>query len=215
MTVLLIASNIIAFFYELSMGTRLEQFIFEFGVVPSVIQHTARFPVAVAADLARSILFSMFLHAGWFHLISNMWYLWIFGDNVEDRMGHVRFLLFYLLSGTLASLTHIAFNPASNLPSIGASGAVAGVLGAYLVTYPFARVLTVVPMLFLWPIVELPALLVLGMWFIVQLLNGSAAIATTEQTVGGIAWFAHIGGFLAGIVLLSFFKKRRVALSHF
>ena len=149
----------------------------------------------------------MFLHAGWFHLIGNMWFLWIFGDNVEDRLGHFRFLVFYLICGALASLAHILFNLNSVIPSVGASGAVAGVLGAYLVTYPFARVLTLIPLFFLWPVVELPAILVLGFWFLVQLLNGTAPVAVASETAGGVAWWAHIGGFLAGIVLLLILAK--------
>ncbi len=151
----------------------------------------------------------MFLHAGWLHLLGNMWYLWIFGDNVEDRMGRIGFLAFYLLCGASASLIHIVFNLNSRIPSVGASGAIAGVLGAYLLSYPFARVLTLVPFLIIWPVVELPALIVLGSWFLIQLLNGWAAIAVSTQTTGGVAWWAHIGGFVTGLVLLRVFAQRR------
>jgi membrane associated rhomboid family serine protease len=136
-----------------------------------------------------------------------MWYLWIFGDNVEDRMGHFRFLVFYLLCGLLAGGAHLLFNLESSIPSIGASGAVAGVLGAYLLSYPFARVATIIPLFLLWPIVELPAVLVLGVWFLVQLSSGFAALSVAAQAAGGIAWWAHIGGFLSGMLLIGIFAR--------
>jgi len=130
-----------------------------------------------------------------------MWWLWIFGDNIEDRLGHVRYFVFYLLCGILAGVVHTAFNLASPLPAVGASGAVAGVLGAYLVLFPHARIQTLVPFFFYYEIIELPALIVLGFWFLAQFLNGTATITVTSA-VGGVAWWAHIGGFLAGIALL-------------
>jgi len=185
----LILVNALAFFWELSLGSRLESVIFELGVVPA--QGFRLFPY----------FSSMFLHGGWFHLISNMWWLWIFGDNVEDRLGHLRFLFFYVLSGLLAGVAHTAFNLHSALPAVGASGAVAGVLGAYLVIFPHARIQTLVPFFLYYEIVELPAMVVLSFWFFAQFLNGTAAIAITSAT-GGVAWWAHIGGFLAGIALL-------------
>ncbi|HXK62391.1 MAG TPA: rhomboid family intramembrane serine protease [Acidobacteriota bacterium] len=209
-TLLIIIVNIAAFVYQLTLPPQeLKQLVGLYGVVPARLLSTAEYPVQILRITATSLVVSMFLHGGWFHLIGNMWYLWIFGDNVEDRMGHFRFLLFYLLCGFAASFVHILFNLNSPIPSIGASGAIAGVLGAYFVSYPFARVLTLVPFFFIWPVVELPALIVLGSWFFVQLLNGSAAVIAAAQTTGGVAWWAHIGGFLAGMILLGVFAQKR------
>lgn len=190
-TVGLIAVNVLAFLWELSLGAQLEKALFELGVVPS--EGIRLFPY----------FSSMFLHGGWFHLISNMWWLWIFGDNIEDRLGHARYLLFYLISGIAAGIVHTAFNLSSTLPAVGASGAVAGVLGAYLVLFPHARIHTLVPFFLYYEVVELPALIVLGFWFLAQFLSGTAAIAVTTST-GGVAWWAHIGGFIAGIAFLFF-----------
>lgn len=189
-TVGLMVVNFLAFFWELSLGERLQEVIFELGVVP------ARPHPRISTYFS-----SMFLHGGWFHILSNMWWLWIFGDNIEDRLGHFRFLLFYLASGVLAGIAHTAFNLNSKLPAVGASGAVAGVLGAYLILFPHARIKTLVPFFLTYEIVELPALVVLGFWFLTQFLNGTAAIAMTSAA-GGVAWWAHIGGFVAGIALL-------------
>jgi membrane associated rhomboid family serine protease len=207
-TMAIIFVNALVFVYELSLPSGdLDSFFFINGVVPAKLRHLGEAPAAVLGNVSRSVFWSMFLHGGWLHLIGNMWYLWIFGDNVEDRMGHLRFLVFYLLCGTLASGAHILFNLDSEIPSIGASGAVAGVLGAYLVSYPFARVLTVIPLFFLWPILELPALLVLGSWFILQLLEGMAAASLASTTTAAVAWWAHIGGFMAGIALIEVFAQ--------
>ncbi len=204
----LILANAVTFLYELSLSPEdLRALIDTSGVTPTRLSMTGQGPVENAGVFVASSLSGMFLHGGWFHLIGNMWYLWIFGDNVEDRIGHLRFLIFYLLCGALASLSHILFNLGSSVPSVGASGAVAGVLGAYLIRYPFARVLTLVPLFLIWPVVELPAVLVLGFWFLVQLLNGTASVAVASETAGGIAWWAHIRGFLAGIVLIMMLAK--------
>ena len=202
-TVTIIAANLAVFFYELTLSpSHLEGFVQLYGVIPARLQSIHSHPLETLGGITTSIFTSMFLHAGWLHLLGNLWYLWIFGDNVEDRMGHFRFLVFYLLCGLAAGLLHVGFNASSVVPSVGASGAIAGVLGAYLVSYPMARILTLIPFFFFWPIVELPALLVLGAWFLIQLLSGTAAIATASSTTGGVAWWAHIGGFLAGIVLI-------------
>jgi membrane associated rhomboid family serine protease len=149
----------------------------------------------------------MFLHGGWLHLIGNMWYLWIFGDNVEDRLGHSRFLLFYLLVGLGAGLIHTGINYYVEIPSVGASGAIAGVLGAYLLLYPLARVLTLIPLFFFWQIIEIPAVIVLGLWFFMQFLSGANALAVADRTSGGVAWWAHIGGFVLGMILLAVFRR--------
>jgi membrane associated rhomboid family serine protease len=204
---LLIGANVLAFVVETSLGPAgLERFVHYFGVVP------ARFLHAFGVHEVLTIFTSMFLHGGWFHLISNMWALYLFGDNVEDRMGHGRYLLFYLLTGAVASLTHILFNPGSPIPTVGASGAISGVLGAYLVLFPTARVVTLVPLWFFFPwFVEIPALIYLGMWFISQLFNGLFALAAPGVigTYGGVAWWAHVGGFVAGLLLVKVFERRR------
>jgi membrane associated rhomboid family serine protease len=138
-----------------------------------------------------------------------MWYLWIFGDNVEDRVGHLKFLFFYLLCGLGAGVVHTVLNAETSIPSVGASGAIAGVLGAYLVSYPFARVLTLVPIFIFIQIIEIPALIVLGMWFLLQFFYGTAALAvTTTEDAGGVAWWAHVGGFVIGMILIGLFPRR-------
>jgi len=209
-TLLLILMNVGVFIFQLTLTEpALEQFVVAYGVVPARLQLAAEHPVQVVNLTVVSMFTSMFLHAGWLHLLGNMWFLWIFGDNVEDRMGRIGFLAFYLLCGLAAGMVHILFNLDSRVPSVGASGAIAGVLGAYLLSYPFARVLTLVPFLIIWPVIELPALLVLGSWFLIQLLNGWAAITAASQTTGGVAWWAHIGGFLSGMILLRVFAQRR------
>jgi len=209
MTVTLIIANIAAFGYELSLPWEvLDDLIGTFGVVPAKLQLVGHNPVGVIGEMAGSLVTSTLLHAGLIHLLGNMWYLWIFGDKVEDRMGPIRFLLFYLSCGIVAGVTHIAFNLTSPTPTIGASGAVAGILGAYLVSYPFARILTLLPFFIIWPVVELPAILILGFWFIVQLFNGTAVVTSTSNMVGGVAWWAHIGGFISGILFLRVFATR-------
>src|SRR6059036_57011 len=174
-TVLLIVSNVVVFFYELSLGRALEPFIERFGVTPAAV---FAWPQSDEPFLAVVVPFftSMFLHGGWLHLLGNMWYLWIFGDNVEDRLGHLTFLIFYLLSGLGAGIVHTVFNPDTVVPSVGASGAIAGVLGGYLVSYPFARVLTLVPIFIFVQIIEIPALIVLGLWFVMQFFYGTASL---------------------------------------
>lgn len=164
-------------------------------------------PINVATAFV-PILTSMFMHAGWLHLIFNMWALFIFGDNIEDYLGHFRYLLFYLGTGVVASLVHYVFNLNSAIPSVGASGAIAGVMGAYFILYPSARVLTFVPLFFIF-FLWLPAWVVLGFWFIGQFLSGAAtAISVSQQTTGGIAVWAHVGGFLAGVTIIKMFPSR-------
>lgn len=209
-TVTLIVVNAVIFIYEVTLPERyLNQFIFQFGMVPARFLDLSEGPIALARNSTMPFFTSMFLHAGWMHLIGNMWYLWIFGDNVEDRLGHGRYLFFYLTCGILAGWTHLIFNLNSEMPSVGASGAIAGVLGAYLVTFPRARILTLLPIFVFWQIIELPAVLVLGVWFLMQLLSGTAAIAMSTQTAGGVAWWAHAGGFLSGMVLMKALQPRR------
>jgi membrane associated rhomboid family serine protease len=199
-TICLIGLNTLVFLYEVMLpaGAR-DQFILQGALVPYEL--TRQFGLPVVGDL----LTSMFLHGGWLHFLSNMLYLWIFGDNVEDRMGRLPYLLFYLLAGVAASLAQVAMDPVSEIPSIGASGAIAGVLGAYLVMFPRARVRTLVIVFYFIRFVELPAIVVLGMWFILQIFNGVASIG--EVATGGVAWFAHIGGFALGLLAGLLFKS--------
>jgi membrane associated rhomboid family serine protease len=196
-TIALIVINAMVFLFEVSLGRGLDTFINTFALVP-------------AEPGVAPLFISMFLHGGWMHLIGNMWYLWIFGDNVEDRLGHGRFILFYLLCGLGAGIVHSVFNASSTVPTIGASGAVAGVLGAYAVSYPSARVRTLIFLFIFVQIVDLPALFVLGLWFLMQFLSGAASLtAVSAGATGGVAWFAHIGGFLIGIALLLLMKPRQ------
>jgi len=209
-TIALIVINVIVFTRELGQdGRQLQAFVDTHGLRPAQVSDLARGSPR-AADRAVTILLplltAMFLHAGWLHLIGNMWYLWIFGDNVEDRLGHFRYLVFYVLCGLGAAVVHVAFNPESQVPTVGASGAIAGVLGAYLVAFPRAEVETLVPLPFFLPLViSLPAVVVLGLWFVLQLFSGMAA--TTMVQTGGVAWWAHIGGFALGALLLFVFQK--------
>ena len=201
----LIALNVVAFLFELSLGRGLNEFVFGFGVVPLRFAYafTGDLPLAPAIGTAFS---SMFLHGGWLHLLGNLWYLWIFGDNVEDRLGHWRFLLFYLAGGLVAAAVHIVFNLGSRVPTIGASGAIAAVLGAYAVLFPRARVVTLVPIFFFFQIIALPAMLVLALWFVIQFVNGWLGVG------GEIAWWAHVGGFIAGAILVVPLRDKRVPL---
>ena len=199
---LLIAINIFVFLIELQLGPRVEEFIFALGVVPARLLDTPN-PAQVL-----TVFTSMFLHGGWLHLFSNMLALYIFGDNVEDRLGHGRYLLFYLICGLAAAVAHIIFNPVSPVPTVGASGAISGVLGAYFILYPRARVITLIPIFILPWFVEIPAWIYLGFWFLSQLFNGTLAIVAGAQAFGGIAFWAHVGGFLAGIILVGLFARR-------
>ena len=207
----LIALNVLIFLFELSVGMQsrgdLNALMFQFGVVPvKEVGLLTGIPSFSPGAALVPILTSMFLHASWGHVIGNMWFLWIFGDNVEDYLGHFKYLVFYLLSGVAASFTHILLNSNSTIPSVGASGAIAGVLGAYFILYPRARVLTWFPLFFLF---YLPAWLMLGYWFLFQFLSGAAtSIAETSQTTGGVAFWAHVGGFVAGIILVKLFPER-------
>ncbi len=202
----IIGANVVVFLLEATLGPRqLTAFMTRYGVVAQ------RFLAVGSLDQIATLFTSMFLHAGWFHLLSNMWALYIFGDNVEDRMGHLRYLLFYLLCGAVAGLAHIYSGPVSRIPSVGASGAISAVLGAYLLLFPKARVLTLVPWFFFFNVIEIPALLYLGFWFASQLFNGlfSLAVADTICCYGGVAWWAHVGGFVAGVLLVKVFERRR------
>jgi len=200
-TVFFIGLNILIFFYQILSPQGLQYYVYKMGAIPYEITHfkTLSFFPRISPPL--SLITSMFLHGGLFHLFGNMLYLWIFGNNIEDFLGPIRFVLFYLFSGLGASLTHIIFNPNSQVPMIGASGAIAGVLGAYLILYPGARVLTFVFLFFFIRILPIPAAVILGLWFLAQVLNIGLG--------GGVAWFAHIGGFLIGIGLIKIYSKKK------
>jgi membrane associated rhomboid family serine protease len=195
-TISLIVLNAVAFLFEVSLSDRaLESLLFRYGVVPARLE----LPTVVT---------SMFLHAGWLHFLGNMLYLWIFGDNVEDRLGHLRFLFFYVFCGAAAALAHVWMNPDSAIPTIGASGAIAGVMGAYFVLYPHSRVLALVPLFIIWEIVEVPAIFFLGIWFLMQFFSGvGSLVASTGVDSSGIAFWAHIAGFIAGVAAVFFLRK--------
>jgi membrane associated rhomboid family serine protease len=208
-TLFFIALNTVVFIYQLFSPEGLQYFVYKMGAIPYEITHFKTLSLVMMETrepLVRlyppvTLLVSMFMHGSIFHLVFNMLYLWIFGNNVEDFLGHAWFFIFYFIVGLGASLTHIVFNPNSQVPMIGASGAIAGVLGAYLILFPQARVLTFVFLFFFIRIIAIPAAIVLGIWIFIQVLN--------VGTGGGVAWFAHIGGFLMGIVLIKLFTKKR------
>ena len=210
-TVALIVACALVFLWQISLDHYGQQHaVFALGAIPAVLFDTARLPAELVLVPAWATAFtSMFMHGGWMHLIGNMLYLWIFGNNVEDAMGPVRFTFFYLICGLLALVAHAAPNAASQIPLVGASGAVSGVLGAYLLLYPHARVLVAIPFGIFIHTMRVRAVWVLGGWFVLQLINSAMAGATGG---GGVAWGAHVGGFLAGAVLIPFFKERRIKL---
>jgi len=198
----IIVVNVLVFLVELSQGQRLDGFIKIYGLVPvrySIPQISAYF---TTGQQFLSFLTFMFLHGGFLHLLGNMWFLYIFGDNVEDRLGHFRYLVFYLLCGLASGISHLVINWHSVIPTIGASGAIAGVMGAYFILYPRAKVLTLVPIFIFFQFIELPAFLFLGIWFLFQFLSAAGASAQA----GGIAWWAHIGGFVFGVIALKLFE---------
>ena len=189
-TVLIIAINVLIFLYEFSLDRfELNHFIVQYGMIP------ARFEWS-------DVVSSIFLHGGWMHLIGNMWFLWIYGDNVEDILGHMQYALFYVICGIAASFIHLVFNADSRVPTVGASGAIAGVMGAYMVKFPHSRILTLVPVFVFITTMEIPAFLILIYWFVIQFFSGVGEIGHSHLSQGGVAWFAHVGGFLAGIVLV-------------
>lgn len=205
---LIIALCIIVFINELMLGPALRRFFMLYGIVP--IRYT-RLDVALHFGFTAQIIpffSSMFIHGGWLHLIGNMWTLYIFGDNVESALGHLRYLVFYILSGFIAAIIHIITNPFSPVPTVGASGAIAGVMGAYMFLYPRAKILTLVPIFFFVTLVELPAVIFIGLWFILQFFSGTFSLLSGAGSYGGIAWWAHIGGFIGGVFLLRILRSR-------
>jgi membrane associated rhomboid family serine protease len=189
-TIAIIVVNLLIFLFEFSLGAETRGELIEYyGLVPDHLRLS-------------SILTSMFLHGGWMHVLGNMWFLWIFGDNIEDLLGHTKFLLFYLLCGTAAAAGQVIASPYSTVPMVGASGAIAGVMGAYLIKFPRSRILAVV----FFFIIEIPAPIMLAYWFVIQLFNGLGSIARTHVSEGGVAFFAHVGGFLAGMLLIKIMR---------
>lgn len=200
----LILVNFFCFFYELKLTEpQLNQLFYHFGIVPAGVTAVINGlypPVYLAAFFT-----AMFLHGGWVHILGNMWFLWIFGDNVEDRLGHLRYFVFYLVTGIIGSIVFIITAPASKVPIVGASGAIAGILGGYLVSFPRARVLALVPVFFFLTLMEIPAVIFLGLWFFIQFFNGAISLGGLANPV---AWWAHIGGFLAGALLIKIFALK-------
>jgi membrane associated rhomboid family serine protease len=211
-TIAILVSVALVFLYQASLGPEYGQrLIFKLGVIPAVLLGEARLPPELGATLpVFSIVTSMFLHGGFMHLAGNMLYLWIFGNNVEDAMGHARFIVFYVLCGIVAALGQVLQAPHSEIPMIGASGAISGVLGAYMLLYPHARVLVLVPLGFVWQTFSMPAIGVLGLWFLIQVLSSLAAGGDRP----GVAFMAHVAGFVAGMALIPVFKYRRMRLWH-
>jgi rhomboid family protein len=212
-TLLLIGANALLFFFELSLGERLNAFVMSAAFVPARLTEGGLTLGDLGTGL-ESALLSMFLHGGWGHFLGNMLFLWIFGDNVEDRLGHVRYVIFYLLCGYAATFAHLWANPASALPAIGASGAISGVLGAYLFLHPQARIQTLIFFGFFARFIYIPAWVYLPIWFLIQFFSGIASlrVADAQDVGGGVAFFAHIGGFVAGPILLFLLgggRKRR------
>jgi membrane associated rhomboid family serine protease len=207
----LIAVNVVIFLYQVSLGPDAPAFMFAYSVVPVALTHgipqtslpgvPAHFPFHTPNPVYLTLITAMFLHAGWLHIGGNMLFLYIFGDNVEDRMGHLPYLLFYLFCGVVAGITQVAVAPSSSIPSLGASGAIAGVLAAYLVLFPLARVRTIIFIFIFFTIVSLPAFVLIGLWFLLQFFDGVAALSDVQQGMGGVAYFAHVGGFVTGLII--------------
>jgi membrane associated rhomboid family serine protease len=204
-TVGLIAANTGVFFLQLVSSFQFSQIVYSYGAIPHFL---LTFSTVQPLHPVLTIFTSMFLHGGLLHLSTNMLFLWIFGDNIEDRLGHIRFVVFYLLCGIAAAYGHAITEPSSMLPMIGASGAVSGVLGAYLLLFPQARVHTLVFFGFFVQVIRLPALLVIGFWVVIQFINGLLSSGTPGQ--GGVAWFAHIGGFISGVIILKILLRKRM-----
>ncbi len=195
-TLVIIVINVLVFLFQVSLEPHyLNYFIARYGVVPDRFELT-------------DLVTSMFLHGGWMHLIGNMWFLWIYGDNVEDVLGHGKFVLFYLLCGVAAAMVHVLLNPYSRIPTVGASGAIAGVMGAYMVKFPRSRILTLVPIFIFLTTIEIPAFVMLLYWFAIQIFSGIGSIGFSNISGGGVAWFAHVGGFVAGIALIYAMRTR-------
>jgi membrane associated rhomboid family serine protease len=208
-TLVLIVANVLVFLFELSLGRDLNRLVFYFGVIPARYTDPLIVSSMHVEGLVVPLFASMFLHGGWLHLLGNMLFLFVFGRSIEDRFGHVKFLLIYFVGGLGGALLHIVLNAGSRVPTIGASGAIAGVLGAYFLSFPSARITTLIPLFFFFWTVELPALLLLGFWFLIQFFTGFSMQAIESATRGGVAWWAHVGGFVIGMALALTLRPRR------
>jgi len=206
----IIAVNVLIFFRELAAGRHLEDLLVIFAIIPARYTDPEIAQLFTVPQQVFSLFSSMFLHGGWIHLIGNMWTLWIFGDNVEDRLGRARYLALYLACGVAAALLHIYTNAGSPVPTIGASGAIAGIMGAYFRFFPHARVETLVPPFFFGPVFVLPAVLFLGWWFLLQFFNGALSLGAREESFSGVAWWAHVGGFVFGFTICLLAERSRV-----
>jgi len=209
-TIVIIAACAIVFLFELALGDeRQEVFLHLGGLVPARYTNLNWAAWVGYPPSWLPFVSHMFLHGGWLHLLGNMWFLWLFGDNVEDRLGRVRYPLFYLLCGLAAGLTQFFLTPGSKVPLIGASGAISGVMGAYIVLYPRARILTVIPIFVFLQFIQVPAFVFLGLWFIIQLQSGALSLSAESASSGGVAFWAHVGGFITGIILLRLMAPAR------
>lgn len=209
-TIAIIVVNSLVWLYQVSLGQAGgERFIFTLGLVPARIDAVFTTHAVSLGNALMPLVTSIFLHAGWMHVIGNMWFLWVFGDNVEDRFGHAAYFLFYVACGLGAGLIHTAFNWGSSVPTVGASGAISGVLGAYFVMFPRSKIITLVPLIFFWFTVQIPAMFFVGYWILLQFVGGLGALSMHSR--GGVAWWAHIGGFALGFVLAKLLCPRRVS----
>jgi membrane associated rhomboid family serine protease len=207
-TLVLIVTNVWAFIIELSLGPHLNRFILLNGVIPARYSPAHLFTLPPRLTLA-PLFISMFLHGGWLHLLGNMLFLFVFGRSIEDRFGHFQFFLLYLTSGVAAAVVQIIVSQGSRVPTIGASGAIAGVLGAYFICYPGARITTLIPLFIFFWTVQLPAILILGYWFLIQFIAGFQMLSIQTATAGGVAWWAHIGGFVCGVLMALMMRPQR------
>jgi len=206
--VLFIFINVSVFLYQyFGLSGQPARLYYELGCIPYEFTHFTDMAPTALVPVPLTIFTAMFLHGGWIHLLSNMLFLWIFGDNIEDHLGHGRYIFFYLLCGIAGFFSHIVMNVNSQIPSIGASGAIAGVMGAYMILYPKARIVTLLILVIFIQIVRIPAIIMIGYWLLIQILSGLAA--TGLETGGGVAWFAHIGGFIAGLILILLMKNKQ------
>jgi membrane associated rhomboid family serine protease len=196
-TILLIVVNILVFLFEFSLDRETQNlFVAAYGLIPDQFHFS-------------NVITSMFLHGGWMHVLGNMWFLWIFGDNIEDILGHGKYFLFYLLCGAAAALAQVAVSPNSRIPTVGASGAIAGIMGAYMIKFPHSRILSLIFIVVFFTTVELPAWIYLIYWFVLNFFSGVGTLAASQTSQGGVAFFAHVGGFIAGIVLISVMGPRQ------
>jgi len=207
-TIAIIIANFLVFFYEVGFASNIDRLFFDWAVVPAELTDYLGNPGGHPLRVLFTPITAMFLHGGWLHIVGNMIFLWVFGDNVEDAVGHLHYLAFYLLCGIAATAAQVWIDPNSQVPTLGASGAIAGVLGAYLVLYPRATIAALIMPFFFWT-AYVPAFLLIGFWFLLQLFNGVASIGYAVGASEGVAWWAHVGGFSAGFLLLWFFRPRR------